>query len=141
MVMPWRWLILGSWPNGADRVAPAPVGEAEAVDDRYEPATIDVVKDQSITLTFTDGYVAAFDLATVRRGCPCATCRNHREGGAEAWPRPGSPLPLSITTAELHGAWALNITWNDGHATGIYPFELLRRWSEGLPLDPDSGFS
>ncbi|MBT5139221.1 MAG: DUF971 domain-containing protein [Acidimicrobiaceae bacterium] len=25
----------------------------------------------------------------------------------------------------------MNITWNDGHSTGIYPFENLRRWSEG----------
>jgi DUF971 family protein len=111
------------------------------MDDLYEPTNIDIVKDTGITLTFTDGYVAAFDLPTVRRGCPCAGCRNAREDGGEAWPLPNSPLPLSITTAELHGAWALNITWNDGHATGIYPFELLRRWSEGTPLPSDSGLS
>ena len=30
----------------------------------------------------------------------------------------------------------------DGHATGIFPFETLRRWSEGegwRPFGPDSG--
>ncbi|MGI9031253.1 MAG: gamma-butyrobetaine hydroxylase-like domain-containing protein, partial [Ilumatobacteraceae bacterium] len=42
-----------------------------------------------------------------------------------------SPLPLRVEQADLHGAWGLNITWNDGHATGIYPFEMLRRWHEG----------
>jgi hypothetical protein len=56
-----------------------------------------------------------------------ATCV---ERGEDSWPRPNSPVPLRVEHAELHGAWGLNITWNDGHATGIYPFDLLRRWHE-----------
>ena len=56
------------------------------------------------------------------------------------WPRPGAPEPLRIDDARLHGAWALNVTWNDGHATGIFPFEALRRWHErGGAFPPDSG--
>ena len=46
--------------------------------------------------------------------------------------------------ANLHGVWGLVITWNDGHATGIYPFETLRRWSEGegqQAFGPDSGWA
>lgn len=110
------------------------------MDELYEPATIEVKKDTGVTITFTDGHVAAFDLASLRRACPCATCRELRDHGQEAWPRPGSPLPLAIETAELHGAWGLNITWNDRHTTGIYPFESLRRWSEGgTAFAPDSG--
>jgi DUF971 family protein len=111
------------------------------VDDRYEPKTIDVEKTEGVTLTFLDGFVARFDLATLRRGCPCATCRGLREQGIESWPRPGSPMPLAIVAAELHGAWGLNITWNDGHATGIYPFEALHTWvATGEPrFTPDSG--
>jgi DUF971 family protein len=110
------------------------------VDQRHEPQTIDVAKEEGVTITYLDGYVARFDLATLRRGCPCATCRGLREKGEPAWPRPGSPLPLRIQDAELHGAWGLNVTWNDGHATGIYPFESLREWDEaGVPIRPDSG--
>jgi DUF971 family protein len=110
------------------------LGQAAVVDERYEPAKIDVEREVGVTITYTDGYVASFDLPALRRGCPCATCRDLRERDQEAWPRPGSPLPLTIDTAELHGAWGLNITWNDTHATGIFPFEALRRWSEGAPL-------
>ena len=114
--------------------------QAGGVDERYEPKSIDVDKQESVTLTYLDGFVARFDLPTLRRGCPCATCRGLRDQGQEAWPRPGSPLPLTIRTAELHGAWGLNVTWNDGHATGIYPFDSLRRWHEdGEPIRPDSG--
>jgi DUF971 family protein len=34
-------------------------------------------------------------------------------------------MPLRIVDAELVGAWAIGFTWNDGHRTGIYSWELL----------------
>ena len=74
--------------------------------------------------------MARFDLVTLRTGCPCATFRSLRDRGEAAWPRPGSPQPLRIESAELCGAWGLAISWNDGHTTGIFPFEALRRQSE-----------
>src|SRR5688572_29744553 len=106
------------------------MGQAGAVDDRYEPVSIDVEREKGVTLTYVDGYVVSFDLVTLREGCPCATCRGLRYRGEEVWPRPNSPTPLRIEDARLHGAWGLAITWNDGHDTGIFPFELLRRWHE-----------
>jgi DUF971 family protein len=107
------------------------VGQAGWVDERFEPARIDVARDEAVTVTFGDGCVARFDLETLRQGCPCATCRAWRERNEPAWPRPGSPQPLRVDDARLHGAWGLAITWNDGHATGIFPFEYLRRWHDG----------
>lgn len=110
------------------------------MDERYEPTHIEVTKDEDVALTFPDGYVARFDLLTLRLGCPCATCRGLRDRGQAGWPRPGSPTPLRVNDAELHGAWGLQVTWNDGHRTGIYPFDALRRWAEGDPaFPPDSG--
>lgn len=110
------------------------------MDARYEPATIDVAKDEAITITFHDGHVARFDLLTLRRECPCASCRVLRDRGEVVWPRPGSPTPLRVEDARLHGAWGLNISWNDSHSTGIFPFESLRRWHEGgAAFGPDSG--
>jgi DUF971 family protein len=114
------------------------------MDPRHEPADITVKRDESITIVYVDGHEASFDIMTVRLGCPCATCRSLRDRGEDVWPRPGSPTPLRISDAELHGAWGLGIRWNDGHQTGIYPFEALRRWSEQPdapplempPLDP-----
>jgi DUF971 family protein len=110
------------------------------VDDRYEPETIDVARDEGVTVTYLDGEVARFDLMRLRLSCPCATCRGLRDRGEAAWPRPGSPTPLRIADAALHGAWGLSITWNDGHSAGIYPWESLRRWHDGgTPFGADSG--
>jgi DUF971 family protein len=36
--------------------------------------------------------------------------------------------PITITDAELSGAWGLSLDWSDGHSTGIYAWEKLREW-------------
>ncbi len=109
------------------------------MDDLYEPTDIVVERDEAVTITFSDGHVASFSIMELRLGCPCATCRHLRDNGEVAWPQAGSPNPLRITDANLHGAWGLHLTWNDGHATGIFPFEALRRTSEGEPQGPHFG--
>ena len=118
----------------------APWARLGEMDPRDEPVDVVVKRDEGVTITFVDDHVAAFDLMELRLGCPCATCRTLRDAAEDVWPRPGSPTPLRIENATFHGAWGLNIAWNDGHGTGIYPFEALRRWSEGGPaVAPDSG--
>ena len=101
------------------------------MDEQTEPAKIDIDKSENVTVTFVDGYVARFDLLTLRQACPCAACRSLRDRGELAYPSPDSPAPLRIDDARVHGAWGLNLTWNDGHSTGIFPFDALRRWHEG----------
>jgi len=118
------------------------MSHAGSMSDPNEPLDIEVQRDRGVTVTFADGLVSEFSLMDLRLGCPCATCRSLREGNEDVWPRPGNPTPLRITDAQLHGAWALNITWNDGHSTGMFAFESLRRWSEGeAPFGADSGLS
>jgi DUF971 family protein len=34
---------------------------------------------------------------------------------------------FSLRSYAVIGGYALQPTWADGHATGLYPFELLRR--------------
>lgn len=99
-------------------------------DDSSEPVDVVVQRDTGLTITFIDDVVAEFNLVELRLACPCATCRSLREQGEDVWPRPGSPTPLRIDDAEFHGAWGINFTWNDGHATGIFPFETLRAWAD-----------
>ncbi|HEX6419284.1 MAG TPA: DUF971 domain-containing protein [Acidimicrobiales bacterium] len=110
------------------------------MDERYEPRLIDVAQDSGVTITYHDGHVAHFGLERLRKACPCALCRGLRDRGEEAWPRPGSPVPLRVVDARRHGAWGVVLAWNDGHDTGIYPFRSLREWDEGGEgFSPDSG--
>jgi len=111
------------------------------VDERSQVQDITVDRERSVTVVFGDDLSHTFDLLEMRLNCPCASCRGDRDRDRDPWPKPGNPEPIAITNAELHGAWGLGIVWNDGHSTGIYPWEALRRWAdEGRPgFTPDSG--
>ena len=102
---------------------------------------VDVDRAAGVTLAWEDGLAGTFALEELRRACPCATCRGRRDRGLAAWPLPGAPETITVTDAELVGAWGMSFTWSDGHGTGIYPWDSLRRWLEaraaGRELDPD----
>ena len=93
--------------------------------------TVDRDSHVEVTLRRRAGC-AASSWSSLRLACPCAGCRNAREQGRRgvAAGRPVGAGALPITDAELVGAWGLGITWSDGHSTGIYPFESLRRWCD-----------
>ena len=92
------------------------------------PSDVELDRQVGLTLRWPDGALAHLDLVTLRVMCPCAECRGLREQDRVVWPKPSSPQPLEALGAELVGAWGLSITWNDGHSTGIYPWNLLRDW-------------
>lgn len=109
--------------------------------ERHQVRDITIERTEGIVIVFMDGHRASFALEELRLACPCASCRGARDQGKVPWPTPSSPQPLRIQDAGFVGAWGLSIEWNDGHGTGIYPWESLRRWSEfGRPsYPPDSG--
>ena len=94
-----------------------------------EPPT-DVVLDRSsgLTLRWPDGAESHYELDELRVNCPCAECRGIREQGGTPGPGPLAPTPLQALGAELVGAWGISIQWNDGHATGIYAWSMLKLW-------------
>jgi ATP-binding protein involved in chromosome partitioning len=107
------------------------MAEAEAT----RADTIDVERDRGLTIVFGDGHECFFANNDLRRECPCATCRDYRDRGEDAWPRPDSPPEARIENAELVGGWGISFAWNDGHATGIFPFEGLRSWCERMATE------
>lgn len=105
------------------------------------PIDIQIDREHAVTVVFEDGVECVFPVHALRSACPCAGCRGQRERGEVAWPRLGAPTTIAVRGAELNGAWGLSIDWSDGHSTGIYAWEALRRWWDaglmgGLTLDP-----
>ena len=62
----------------------------------------------------------------LRLACPCAECVEEMTGqpllDASRVPMDIKPLQL-----ELVGSYALRVRWSDGHATGLFTWETLRR--------------
>jgi len=83
-----------------------------------------------LAIRWADGAESAVELAELRRRCPCAQCSGEPDvTGAVRMPahRPElSPASFELTGFERIGAYALALTWGDGHSTGIYSWEMLR---------------
>ena len=81
-----------------------------------------------LTVEWADGHQSAFDLSALRWLCPCAFCRG--EAGQPGW-LDGDPTltdeQLELTDMSLTGNYALQPRWADGHSSGFYSFEHLRR--------------
>jgi DUF971 family protein len=95
-----------------------------------EPTSVDVDRQQGVTITWRDGRQSRFELIELRVNCPCAECRQRRSDAQPIWPRAGAPEPLELLDADLVGAYGMSFQWNDGHHTGIYTWEVLDRWAD-----------
>ena len=104
--------------------------------DAPAPETVELDRAEGLTLRWADGSTARFGLAELRRNCPCAECRGLRERGGVPGPGPEAPVPLTALGASLVGGWGLQISWSDGHHTGIFAWSILRAWAG---LDAPSG--
>lgn len=81
----------------------------------------------SLRLGWADGHETAFDAVPLRWLCPCAYCRG--EAGMPGWLDTNptlTPDQTRLVDVALVGAYAIQITWGDGHATGYYSYQLLR---------------
>lgn len=95
---------------------------------RHDVLNIEVDRTSHVEVEFEDGVTARFELAPLRLACPCAECNSRRQKGEPASKGVMEGDQISITDAELAGAWGLSLDWSDGHSTGIYAWTTLRQW-------------
>ncbi len=89
-----------------------------------------------VEIEWKDGHRSAWSFPWLRNACPCATC--HEERNAEGR-EPGEPRPPAPTLLRLYepparprqvtpvGRYAIAFHWSDGHQSGIYSWDYLRR--------------
>jgi len=103
-----------------------------------EPEHIAISKSKGIKIDWKDGHHSEYTLGYLRDECPCATCTgahgtkpektNYSAGeGAPATPFKMFTPTLKMLRVEEVGAYAVRIDWSDGHGSGIYSFDHLRR--------------
>ncbi len=69
-------------------------------------------------------------MESMRRRCPCAGCNGEMDIMGNVYKNPTQPLSeraFQIMRIVNVGGYAIQPIWADGHATGIYSFEYLRR--------------
>jgi ATP-binding protein involved in chromosome partitioning len=82
-----------------------------------------------LVIRWRDGVETSYAPRALRLACPCAGCVEEMTGRPLLVPETvaSDVHPRSI---EYVGRYALRFVWSDGHSTGIYPFEFLRRLAD-----------
>jgi DUF971 family protein len=96
------------------------------------PADVQQIGEE-LAIKWEDGSESFLSLEKLRRACPCAGCKGEMDvmGNLHKNPeRPLTPAAFRLVRLERVGTYALQPVWGDGHATGIYSFEYLRRAAE-----------
>lgn len=82
-----------------------------------------------LRIVWQDGVVTEYAPRDLRLKCPCAACVDEMTGERMLVPDMVDP-GVYPTEIQYVGRYALQFLWSDGHSTGIYPFEYLRRLAE-----------
>ena len=99
-----------------------------------EPEHLAISKSKGIKIDWKDGHTSEYGLRYLRHHGPCAVCSGSHGTPPQAPPLEPSPFqmyqaPLKMVTVEPVGNYAIRILWSDGHGSGIYSFEHLRKIS------------
>jgi DUF971 family protein len=81
-------------------------------------------------IVWDDGSESYVSLEKLRYHCPCAACAGEADVLGHQYRGPPVPLkPESFILKQFQsvGGYALSFQWGDGHGTGIYSFELLKK--------------
>ncbi len=67
----------------------------------------------------------------LRGECPCAACRDEWTGARILDPATIAS-DIKIADMDLVGSYALKIGWSDGHSSGLFTWENLRKICDGF---------
>ena len=102
------------------------------------PEPVDIVHEKEralVRIEWNDGATTRYTLKGLRGWCPCAACQGH--AGSVKFVEVESPV---LVGAEGVGRYAVRFSWEDGHDTGMHPYEYLRRIADfdecKPPADP-----
>jgi DUF971 family protein len=85
---------------------------------------------RELAIKWDDGGESFIPLETLRRRCPCADCQGEADILGDVYRNPAQKLTsaaFQLVRMIKVGGYAIQPFWADGHATGIYSFDYLKR--------------
>lgn len=95
-----------------------------------------ISENKGLEIDWQDGHQSAWSFPWLRDACPCAYCLEERKADGR---KPGEPKPKAAqllpmftppakpASAKAVGRYAIQFEWEDGHKSGLYSWEYLRR--------------
>ena len=94
------------------------------------PTKIKLIEQKKLLIIWEDGTECLLELRELRKRCPCATCLAERDKQSKMYIPLFAENQISVRTINQVGNYAVQITWNDGHNSGIYEFKFLKNFAE-----------
>lgn len=108
----------------------------------HQPTSIHRGLNNSLVIGWSDGSSRVYSAGELRKSCPCANCREKNSAEASkpvTVGRKGALLPvlsaqearpLTIEHMRPIGNYAYNISFSDGHDSGLFTFDYLLELGE-----------
>jgi DUF971 family protein len=96
------------------------------------PADVQQIGEE-VAIKWQDGGESYIALERLRRCCPCAGCKGEMDILGNVYKNPDRPLApeaFKLVRLDAIGGYAVQPVWADGHATGLYTYDYLRRVAE-----------
>jgi DUF971 family protein len=93
------------------------------------PANIQVIGGE-LAIKWDDESESFVSLEKLRRHCPCAGCKGEADIMGNIYKNPERPVSsdaFRLVRLVNVGTYAVQPVWADGHSTGIYSFDYLKR--------------
>ena|ERR1700757_869424 len=97
-----------------------------------QPLDIQPIGDE-LAIKWEDGSETFLSLEKLRRHCPCAGCKGEMDIMGNVYKgqtEPLSPRAFNLARVARVGTYAIQPIWSDGHSTGIYSFDYLRKLAD-----------
>ena len=86
-----------------------------------------------LAIKWSDGSESFISLERLRGHCPCAACKGETDIMGNVYRSAATelgPSAFRLVKIQQVGGYAIQPVWGDGHATGLYSFDYLRRICE-----------
>jgi DUF971 family protein len=90
------------------------------------PLAVRISEKKFLLIQWDDGTSSQIELSFLRRYCPCANCSEQRESQSKSYIPLFYADQIKVKNIFEVGSYAIGITWNDGHNTGIYEYPYLK---------------
>ena len=92
----------------------------------HRPTNLAAFPNGELGVVWDDGHQSYYPGHRLRCSCVCASCVDETSGAKVLV---DDRVPADVHPVELHpvGRYGVAIRWSDGHETGIYDFNRLRR--------------
>src|SRR5262245_58589989 len=88
---------------------------------------------EELAIKWDDGTESFVRLDRLRRACPCAGCKGEMDVMGNVYKGPDvslSPAAFQLKRLNQVGGYAVQPVWGDGHSSGLFSFDYLRRVAE-----------